>query len=132
MHQFVSEHVVGLVIGQRERVHHAIFEGFGHAARTRRNASLNGVGLLKVCVVVVQQHEVAARDGIVEHLAVAVVPVFGQFGNPAQSVGCLLAGDGIEVVVNFEVGRLVAAPVEALVARLVLTEVLGFRQNRYE
>lgn len=58
VHQFVAEHVVGLLVGHGHREHHAVAQALRHAARAHADTAHDGVGLLKTSMVVVDDERI--------------------------------------------------------------------------
>ena len=117
-----------VIVGAGEGKNHPLLQEVGDAAGAfaGRLAS-QGVGLLEVRLVGVQDERFPLAEPVVEEALVAVVPPLGHAaGVPERRVG-----HGF-VAVEVEVLALQDPPVEALVLDLVATEVLGARLGREE
>lgn len=118
MYQFVAKHVVGFLLREGQREHHAPFEAFGDAAHAHIYLAHDGRGLLKVGVVGVHNHRVAPLERFGKHPAVVEIPflAIGRHLVQQDAVG--------EVMVYLEMGRLIQLVIELLVDGLVGAEVL--------
>ena len=120
VHQLVAEHVVGVVIGARQRHDDAILQRLGHTAGALADEAREGVGLLEIGMVGVQDDRLGPLELVLEGASQPLVPALGHAGG-------VLDGDcSLVVVVDVEVGGLHDPEIEGVVLHLVPPEVLSF------
>ncbi len=122
--EFVAEDVVGLGVGPRQRHRDALLQALGHAARALADEAADGVRLLEVRVVGVEEDGLLVAERVQVGAAVALVPALG---HPSGVADGLL---GLGVVVDLEVLGLERPELEAVVLHLVAPEVLRLGGRR--
>jgi hypothetical protein len=96
----------------------AVFERLGHPARTHADLPENGIRLLKIGVVIVQNEWVFVLNGIAQYALMQSVPHLRP-GRKLPEVVIVF-----QVVVDFKMRRLLHSKIEGLIVCLIPTEVL--------
>ena len=122
--QLVAEHVVRLLVGMCYGQHHPVLEGFGYPARSGADGPLDGVRLLKIRVVGVDDHRVLEIDRIPQHQLVDAVPFFRVIQEILQPFGIINVG------VELKVRAFVHLEVKVVVMGLIAAEAAGLCRHK--
>ena len=121
--ELVTQYMMCLLISAGNGQYHSILQRFGHPASARADAATNGICLLKIRVVSIDDHRIAERNSITQHVLMDTVPLLGvvqKFAHP-----CLILDVGIQL----EIRTLVDLEIKILVSRFVLAKSTGLRRQ---